>query len=323
MAADVRSDLENFFGRLHPLPQDKEKECAPDSVLCEAANGRVDERWRRHIEECKNCAAVVRLLREAAEAPGERLQQFLALTKAKAEGTIADRETGVLEAAWAWISLSRARQMFVYGAVAALLLVAVSVSYRQYYGNGQPDRFQLTLGEDENQKAFETSVKLLRTTVGKLDSGKVSPQDIRSEVDEINRALRRVNTEALNGSDRATVISLVRLCKSSLQQKSQAIGNVQVVENRDTEKVDHVLKSFAEYSGQTPGTSPEFDSVEVVSFQPNNIVLSFPASSADVLSDPYRVKAWQQASDAQRVTINLFAGETRATFTPTSGLRKP
>jgi len=323
MAADLHSDLEKFFGQLPPLPGKKEKNCPPDSVLCEAANGKIDERCQAHIAECKNCAAVVNLLREAAEAPGERLQQFLALTKAKAQETVADRENNWAEAAWAWISLGRGRQVLAYGTVASLLLIGVSVSYRQYYDHRQPNRFQLTLGEDENQKAFERSVNLLQASIENLNKKKVNSQNIHAQVDDINRTLAQVKTEELAPADRATFVSLVRLCQTSLERRTQASENFRLAENHDTQQVNKVFDSFAKYSRQTPGDSPEVDRLAVVSLEPDSIVLSEPYSSEDTFTKPSMAKAWQETSNAQRVTISIFSGDKSATFKPQPALRKP
>lgn len=297
-------------------------DCPPDSVLCEAANGNADERFQGHIAECKNCAFVVKLLREAAEAPGERLQQFLALTKAKAQEAIAEREHGWTEAVRAWISVGRSRQVLAYGAVTALLLLGVSFSYRQFYGRGQPNRFQLTLGEDKNQKAFEKSVDLLQASIEDLNKHKVTSQDIQPRVTSINQALAHVNTGELSASDRATVISLVRSYQSSLEHRVEA-RNLRLVENGDTEKVNSVIDSFAKYSRETSGGSPEVERLSVLSYEPDNILLSQPSSSEDILSNSSMAKAWQETSNAHQVTIRIFAGDKRATFKPQQAFRKP
>lgn len=322
MTTDPYSDLDKFFDQLPPLPDWRGADCPPDSVLCDAVNRGIDEQLRTHLAECTRCVEVINVLRDAHQSSGQRLQQFLAHTKMKAQKTVSEREHNwpVAVALWSWISLSHRRQIFAYGVASVLLLGVVSVSYRQFYGHKQLNQSRLELQADDNQKAFERSVELLQSSISEVGEKKDSPSEVRSQVEEINRVLRKVDASRLSASDRATVVSLVRLCQLSLEEKPKLSRDVRLLENSDTQKVNNVLATFADYSGRT-SDSPELRGLKVVSFEPDSIVLSdFLVSDSkpnSQFSDPATIKAWQEASNTHRVKIKVErTGITPMTFTP-------
>lgn len=177
----------------HPGLSSEASSCPTSKQLAEAVRQNDLSQFSTHLKECEICAGVVSYLQEPA--PDSNLYKYIKETKDRAAVARAKRPSSALDRMRAAFSLGQPWWVTTGLALSALMLLLTwGLNLRPSSQGPMASAGQVAFEED----VYTNTINMLQTSAEKMDAGRVSPEERRAAVDQINSKIMELRQVSLD-----------------------------------------------------------------------------------------------------------------------------
>jgi len=290
------NEKRGFFDRW-TAPAKRSSDCPDVERLLDWIDSGDGEELKKHVDACKDCSGIMKLVEQSSRMPEENLKKFMLERQQAAQRELPVEKSSAWSDWFTYFLVSPGRKFAGAAAAVAALLLITSVWWRKAeFVTQKPPLQQVQIQPDYNDEVYASTLKKLNDSYMRL-SQEVGLGQARAEVPQLNQLLGHIDRTKLSPQEKQQLEGLQAHYQTMLFAKEGALKSPSDDPQRNelrSEFYQLYSKSRAE-AGQPLVLSPDIE----MEFQGRGIVLTDlasqrqPSSQYAVLSS---VRAFRERS---------------------------
>lgn len=292
-----------FFERW-TAPAKRSSDCPDVEKLLDWIDNGNDEELTKHVDACKDCKDIMKLVEGSSAMPEENLKRFMLERQQAAQRALPVQQSSAWSDWFNYFLASPGRKFAGSVAAVAALLLITSVWWRKAeFITQKPPLQQVQIQPDYNGEVYASALKELNDSYMRLSQKAGAGQDARAEVPQLNQLLERIDRSKLSAQNKQQLEGLQARYQTMLFAKEGALKSP----SDDRQRKDLRTEFYQLYSeSRAQAAQPLVLSPDIaMKFQGGGIVLTDLASERQPSSQGAALSSVRAFRERSQEVANL------------------